>query len=101
MSRYFQVGERVLWNPSNGVAELFVTTAEALVPFAGRSTGIGPMVDDEYEVDPVMLSAYVDELVGRYRSSTHRILRSLGCRQEMCHQPRTSVFGQVSGKVRT
>jgi hypothetical protein len=77
VSQYFQVGDQVLWNPSNGVAELFVRTAEALVPTAGVPTGIGPMEADEYQIDLVAFGAFVDALVRRYVASRHPILNSL------------------------
>jgi hypothetical protein len=77
MSRYFQVGDQVLWNPSNSVAELFASTAEALVSTAGAPTGIGPMEADEYEIDLDTFGAFVDALVRRYVASRHPILRCL------------------------
>ncbi|MGP3921281.1 DUF6086 family protein [Nonomuraea sp. 10N515B] len=49
MSQYFQVGDQVLWNPSNGVAGLFMRSAEALAPETGLPTGLGPMESDECE----------------------------------------------------
>jgi hypothetical protein len=77
VSRYFQVGDHVLWNPSNVVAELFVRSAEALAPTADASTGIGPMEADEYEIDMAAFDAFVDALVRRYVASRHPILNSL------------------------
>ncbi|GAB2947814.1 DUF6086 family protein [Nonomuraea sp. NPDC052634] len=43
MSRYYRVGDDVLWNPSNGVSALFLRTAEALAPETGLPTGLGPI----------------------------------------------------------
>jgi hypothetical protein len=77
VSQYFQVGDQVLWNPSNVVAELFVRTAEALAPTAGVSTGIGPMEADEYQIDMAAFDAFVDALVRRYVASRHPILNSM------------------------
>jgi Family of unknown function (DUF6086) len=77
MSRYFQVGDQVLWNPSNGVAELFASTAEALVSTADAPTGIGPMEAHEYEIDLDTFGAFVDALVRRYVASRHPIFRCL------------------------
>ncbi|MEV5708625.1 DUF6086 family protein [Actinoallomurus sp. NPDC052274] len=74
---YFQVDDRVLWNPSNGVARVFVRTAEVLVPEAELPTGLGPMVEDECQVDMAAFTAFVRALIGRYEASNHRILRSL------------------------
>ncbi|GII59315.1 hypothetical protein Pth03_77040 [Planotetraspora thailandica] len=77
MSQYFQVGDHVLWNPSNGVAGLFVRSAEALAPLAGLPTGLGPMENDECEVDMVAFTSFVGALVARYERSNHPILHSL------------------------
>jgi hypothetical protein len=77
VSQYFQVGDRVLWNPSNVVAELFVRTAEALAPTADVPSGIGPREADEYQIDMAAFGAFVDALVRRYTSSRHPILNSL------------------------
>jgi hypothetical protein len=71
------VGGQVLWNPSNGVAELFVRTAEAVALTVGLPCGIGAMQADEYELDMRVFAAFVDSLVGRYSASSHLILRSL------------------------
>ncbi|MFJ8914201.1 DUF6086 family protein [Amycolatopsis sp. NPDC102389] len=77
MSQYFQVGDRVLWNPSNGVSQLFLRSAEALAPVVDLPTGIGAMVSDECEIDMKVFEVFVNALVQRYRQSTHPILRSL------------------------
>lgn len=77
MSQCFQVGDRILWNPSNGVAEIFARTADALVPMAGVPTGIGPMEADECQIDPDAFATFADALVRRYPASRHPILRSL------------------------
>jgi hypothetical protein len=77
MSQYFQVDDRVLWNPSSGVSRLFMRTAEALAPEAGLPTGLGPMVDDECEIDLTAFTAFVSALVQRCERSNHPILRSL------------------------
>jgi hypothetical protein len=77
MSQYFQVGDHVLWNPSNGVAGLFVRSAEALAPLTDLPTGLGPMDNDECEVDMVAFTAFVRALVERYERSNHPILHSL------------------------
>ena len=77
VSQYFRVGQQVLWNPSNGVAELFVHTAQTLAHIQDVPSGIGDMDADEYEIDPDSLSAFVNALVGRYVASHHPILRAL------------------------
>ncbi|GAB3138123.1 hypothetical protein GCM10027290_05170 [Micromonospora sonneratiae] len=77
MSQYFQTGERVLWNPSNTPAQLFIRTAEAMVPIAELPTGIESRIADEYDIDMTAFEAFVNTLVHRYQATTHLILRSL------------------------
>ncbi|MFG3580707.1 DUF6086 family protein [Micromonospora chersina] len=77
MSQYFQVGDLVLWNPSNRVAELFVRTGNAVAELVDTPTGIGPMQADEYDIDLDVFADFVDALVAQYLSSSHTILRSL------------------------
>lgn len=77
MSQFFQVGDQVLWNPSNGVAGLFIRSAEALAPETGLPTGLGPMENDECDVDLATFAAFVSALIRRYERSNHLILHSL------------------------
>ncbi|MCZ7436550.1 DUF6086 family protein [Micromonospora sp. WMMC241] len=77
MSQYFQAGRTVLWNPATGVARLFARNVEAVAGAVEVPTGIGPEGNDDYEIDLVAFTAFVDALVRRYRTSTHRILRAL------------------------
>ena len=82
MSQYFDVGERTLWNPSNGPGRLFVSMAKALEPMAGLPSGIGvgrwgPGDPDCHGIDLVAFTRFTDALVRRYRESNHLILRSL------------------------
>jgi hypothetical protein len=77
MSQCFRAGDTVLWNPSNGVAQLFLRNVEAVAPLVDIPTGLGPARADEYEIDVATFTTFVGALVRRYRSSTHPILRSL------------------------
>ncbi|WAL67884.1 DUF6086 family protein [Amycolatopsis cynarae] len=82
MSQSFDVGERTLWNPSNGPGRLFVDVAKALEPLAELPSGIGvgrwgPGDPDCHGIDLVAFTAFTDALVRRYRESNHLILRSL------------------------
>ncbi|MEV6903249.1 DUF6086 family protein [Amycolatopsis sp. NPDC051372] len=76
MSQYFEVGDKTLWNPSNGVGLLF-RSAEAVAPIVELPTGIGPAAADEWAVDLPVFTAFVDALVDRYQRSNHLILRSM------------------------
>jgi hypothetical protein len=78
VSQYFQVGDVVLWNPSNTVAQLFARMTTAMVPVAGLPSGIGPDVGrDEYEIEPGTFAAFVDALTARYLSTNHPILTAM------------------------
>ncbi|MBV1850798.1 DUF6086 family protein [Catellatospora tritici] len=77
MSRYFQIGARVLWNPSNNVAELFARTAEVMSALVDKPTGMHDLGQDEYEIDLPVFEAFVDTLARRYLGSSHLVLRSL------------------------
>ncbi|MGW3769590.1 DUF6086 family protein [Actinomadura verrucosospora] len=77
MSQFFQIGERVLWNPATGVAQVFLRAAESFATLTDLPTGLGPMEADECEIDIDVFSAFVDTLIDRYTRSNHVILRSL------------------------
>lgn len=77
MSRYFQADGRSLWNSASRVADLFARTGEAVADLTEVPSGLGPMVADEYEIDPEVFAVFVDELVKLYLSASHPILRSL------------------------
>ncbi|MEU8288885.1 DUF6086 family protein [Micromonospora sp. NPDC048905] len=78
MSQCFQVGDLVLWNPSNTVAQLFFRMTEAMAPVAECPSGVDPDVDrDEYQIDPDTFAAFVDVLTARYLSTNHPILKSM------------------------
>ncbi|MEU4667587.1 DUF6086 family protein [Amycolatopsis sp. NPDC023774] len=77
MSQYFDLGDKTLWNPSNGVGLLFVRSAEAVAPIVELPTGISPKAADEWAIDPPVFTAFVDALADRYQRSTHLILRSM------------------------
>ncbi|GAA2865524.1 DUF6086 family protein [Nonomuraea rubra] len=77
MSQYYQVGDQVLWNPSNGVSALFMRSAHALAPETGLPTGLGPMRSDECQIDLEAFAAFVSALVERYERSNHPVLHAL------------------------
>lgn len=77
MSQYFEVGDLVLWNPSNGVALLYARAVEAVAPLVEVPTGVGECIADEYEIELDVFVAFVDSLADRYLNSNHPILRSL------------------------
>jgi hypothetical protein len=77
VSQYFQVGDQILWNPSNRVAKLFIRMADVAAEIAEQRPGIHDTGSDEYELDPVAFATFVDALTRRYLSSSHLIMRSL------------------------
>jgi hypothetical protein len=66
-----------LWDGATAVTQLFARQAEAVVPIAGRPSGVVPQRNGEYEIDLPVFTAFVGALVRRYRSSTHAVLRTL------------------------
>lgn len=77
MSQYFKVGDRVLWNPTTRVAQLFYRTGEVMVLVAERPLGIHDTGYDDYHVDPTRFPAFVDALAVRYLNVSHPILTAL------------------------
>lgn len=77
MSCYFQVGDHEVWNPSNSLARAFLGQADALSRLVREDTGLGEIVEDECEIDPVAFPAFVDALVKAYQDSNNEALRAL------------------------
>ena len=51
VSTYFKASQRDLWNPSNGVADLFLRTLDAVTPLVGVEHGITDNGHDEFDID--------------------------------------------------
>jgi hypothetical protein len=83
VSQYFNnaTSRETLWNPATRVAQLFFRMSEALVPVAGRPSGIVDLLIDEYAVEPEAFAAFVDALVTKYLASNHAIYKAMlaGC----------------------
>ncbi|MGW1200084.1 DUF6086 family protein [Streptomyces sp. NPDC002536] len=77
MSQYFDVGDETLWNPSNGAARPFLRQVALFEEELGLSSGIGPMLDDECQIDPAPLEAFVNALLARHRRTRHAITAAL------------------------
>ncbi|PTH87193.1 hypothetical protein C9J60_17635 [Streptomyces sp. A244] len=77
MSQYFDLGEETLWNPSNGASRLFQRQVEVFESELGLPSGIGPMVNDECQIDPVVLETFVDALVAQHGRTSHAIMLAL------------------------
>lgn len=77
MSCFIRIAEQDVWNPSNGVAKLFIAQAEAIASLLDERTGIGPIIDDECELDDVAFPVFVGILLRRHWSTNHPVLRNL------------------------
>ncbi len=77
MSQYFDLGGQTLWNPSNGAAGLFLRQVSVFEAELGLASGIGPMRNDESQIDPAALKAFVDALLERQLRTGHAIVVAL------------------------
>lgn len=77
MSQYFELGEQTLWNPSNGAARLFLRQVSVFEGELGLPSGIGPMRNDDCQIDPAALETFVNALVSQYFRTSHGILIAL------------------------
>ena len=77
MSQYFDLGEQTLWNPSNGAARLFLRQVSVFEDELGVPSGIGPMRDNECQIDPVDLKTFVDALLEQHLSTDHAVVIAL------------------------
>ncbi|MBO0652504.1 hypothetical protein J1792_06800 [Streptomyces triculaminicus] len=77
MSCYFQTADEDLWNPSNSVARLFLDQANTLARLIDRKSGLGPIIEDECEINFPEFLKFVDSLVEAYQNSNNRPFRAL------------------------
>lgn len=77
MSQYYDLGDETLWNPSNGASRLFGRQVAVFEAELELPSGIGPMENDECQIDPVIFGIFVNALLAQYRSTSHAILLAL------------------------
>ncbi|MEU5975952.1 DUF6086 family protein [Streptomyces sp. NPDC047315] len=77
MSQYYEMGDETLWNPSNGASRLFMSQVSVYQTELGLPSGIGPMQEDECQIDPVVFKEFVDALLAWHRSTRHAVVASL------------------------
>ncbi|MFF5260326.1 DUF6086 family protein [Actinomadura viridis] len=77
MSQYFDLGEETLWNPSNGPSRLFLRQVALFEEELGLPSGIGPMENDECQIDASTFEVFVKALVERHRRTQHPIVSAL------------------------
>ncbi|RAG81656.1 hypothetical protein DN069_31705 [Streptacidiphilus pinicola] len=77
MSQYFDLGEQTLWNPSNGAARLFLRQVSVFEAELGWPSGLGEMREDECQIDPAALKAFVEALLEQHLRTSHAVMIAL------------------------
>lgn len=77
MSQFFDLGDETLWNPSNGAARLFLRQVAVFEAELGMPSGVGPMENDECQVEPAVLEVFANALLARHRQTSHAIIWAL------------------------
>ncbi|MFF7135696.1 MULTISPECIES: DUF6086 family protein [unclassified Streptomyces] len=77
MSQYYDLGDRTLWNPSNGASRLFMSQVIVYEAEVGLPSGIGPMEADECQIDPIAFAAFVDALLAWHGETRHAVMATL------------------------
>ncbi|MFI6359020.1 DUF6086 family protein [Streptomyces sp. NPDC050743] len=77
MSQYFDIGDETLWNPSNGASRLFRRQVSVFEAELELSSGIGPMENDECQIDPAIFEFFVNALLAQHRRTSHAIVLAL------------------------
>ncbi|MFD5148968.1 DUF6086 family protein [Streptomyces sp. NPDC058401] len=77
MSQYYDVGDETVWNPSNGAARLFHRQVAVFEEELGLPSGIGPLINDECQLDPAALGTFAEALVARHGTTGHAVIRAL------------------------
>ncbi|MFI1213266.1 DUF6086 family protein [Streptomyces sp. NPDC020802] len=77
MSQYYDVGDRTLWNPSNGASRLFMSQVIVYQAEVGLPSGIGPMEADECQIDPIAFATFVDALLTWHSNTRHAVMATM------------------------
>ncbi|WP_225891209.1 DUF6086 family protein [Streptomyces dioscori] len=77
MSQYYDLGDRTLWNPSNGASRLFMNQITVYQAEVSLPSGIGPMEADECQIDPIAFAAFVDALLAWHSGTRHAVMATL------------------------
>ncbi|MFD6228225.1 DUF6086 family protein [Streptomyces sp. NPDC060232] len=77
VSQYFDLGDETLWNPSHGASRMFQRHVAVFEAELELPSGIGPMENDECQIDPVALETFVNALLARHRRTSHAIILAL------------------------
>ncbi|MGW6709517.1 DUF6086 family protein [Streptomyces sp. NPDC054956] len=77
MSQHYDVGDETVWNPSNGAARLFHRQVALFEADLDLPSGIGPLENDECQIDPAVLGPFTEALLARYGGTGHAIVQAL------------------------
>jgi hypothetical protein len=77
VSQYYDMGDQVLWNPSNGASRLFMSQVSVYQAELGLPSGIGPMQDDECQIVPIVFKEFVEALLAWHRRASHAVMAAL------------------------
>lgn len=77
MSQYFDIGDKTLWNPSNGASRMFQRQIAVFEAELELPSGIGPMENDECQITPATFEAFVNALLAKHRRTSHAIWLAL------------------------
>ena len=77
MSQYYDLGDRTLWNPSNGASRLFLRQVAVHEAELDLLSGIGPMRNDESAIDPAAFETFANALLAWHRATIHGVMVAL------------------------
>lgn len=77
MSQYYKMGDRTLWNPSNGASRLFARQVALYEAELSLASGIGPMEVDECQIDPTVFAAFANALLAWHAETRHAVMATL------------------------
>ncbi|AMW11738.1 hypothetical protein A4E84_20895 [Streptomyces qaidamensis] len=77
MSECFDLGGETLWNPSNAASRLFRRQVSVFEEELELSSGIGPMENDECQIDLGTFETFVNALLAAHRRTSHAIVLAL------------------------
>ncbi|MCQ8774797.1 DUF6086 family protein [Streptomyces telluris] len=77
MSQYYDMGDRSLWNAATGVSRLFMGQVSVYEAEVGMPSGIGPMREDECQVDPAVFKVFAEALLAWHCRAIHPVTAAL------------------------
>ncbi|GGL89698.1 hypothetical protein GCM10010129_36940 [Streptomyces fumigatiscleroticus] len=77
MSQFFDLGDETLWCPSTGAARLILRYVRVFEDETGVPSGLGPMENDECQIDPAAFEVFVNALLEWQEGRSHRVIDAL------------------------